>query len=275
MNRALARRLLRVLPDTLGYRLILSQIGKTEHVALLPAEREAIAQAKPFKYGSNENSAFEWGSGPLVILVHGWNGSAAQMAPLAVELAGRGYRCVAFDITGNGADGTYFTRWKYFLQDIEALTDSLQSPVFTFIGHSSGGTTMMAARRGGQVKAERYVCICTPSYPFLSIDSVEAAFAPNARIMQLYKSYLAGDFGMPWHELEAGGSFDGIGENLLLIYDERDRMVPHSEGDRIHKLCTGSTLIKTNSYGHRRILTAPELPDNIHNFLSGNSSSAR
>ncbi len=269
MIRTLARQLLRVLPDALGYRLVLSQIGKTEEIALLPDEREAIAFAKRFEYGSNRNAAFEWGAGPLVILVHGWNGSAAQMAPLAVELAIQGYRCVALDIAGNGADGRYFTRWSYFLRDLEALTRSLQSEVFAYIGHSSGGMTMMAARRGGRIKAVRYACICTPSYPFLSVDSVEAALKPNERIIARYKNYLAGDFGMSWNELEAGGCFAGVGDNLLLIYDERDRMVPHSEGDRIHALCPGSRLVKTYSYGHRRILTAHELPRTIGDFLAG------
>jgi pimeloyl-ACP methyl ester carboxylesterase len=267
----LARQLMRILPDALSYRLMLSQIGKTEHVAALPIEQEAIARGKPFKYGADGKSAFEWGSGPLLILVHGWNGSAAQIAPLAVALADKGYRCVAFDITGNGGDGTYFTRWSYFLRDIDTLTRSLQSEVFAYIGHSSGGTTMMAARRGGRIDAERYVCICSPSYPFLSVDHAAQAFEPNERIMQRYKQYLAGDFGIPWAELEAGGSFEGMRDNLLLVYDERDRMVPHSQGDLIRARCSGSRLVKTNKYGHKRILTAPELPRAIIDFLAGTS----
>lgn len=271
MIRRLARRLIGMLPDELGYRLMLSQIGKTERVALLPAEIEAIALARHFQYGPDGNYAFEWGTGPLVILVHGWNGSAAQMAPLAVELARRGYRCVALDITGNGGDGKHFTRWSYFLRDVEALTRALHSEVFAYIGHSSGGTTMMAARRGGRIFAERYVCICSPSYPFLSINHVAQVFAPNERVMQRYKQYLAGDFGIPWQQLKAGGSFDGIGDNLLLFYDERDRMVPHSQGDFIHARCAGSRLVKTNKYGHKRILTASELPDAIIEFLAGES----
>jgi pimeloyl-ACP methyl ester carboxylesterase len=268
----LARRLLGLLPDELSYRLLVSQIGKTERVALLPAEVEAIARAKPFQYGESRNTAFEWGSGPLVIFVHGWNGSAAQMAPLAMKLAERGYRCVAFDITGNGIDGKFFTRWSYFLHDIEAVTRSLQDEVFAYVGHSSGGTTMMATRRGGKIVAKRYVCVSSPSYPFLSIHAAEQRFNPNDRVKQRYKKYIADDFGISWPALEAGEAFDGMRDELLLIYDERDRLVSHHQGELIHTRCAGSTLVKTKRYGHRRILTAPELASTIDEFLKSRVS---
>lgn len=260
--------MVQLLPDLCGYYLLLALSGKTTELALAPRELEAMKLAKPFRYGPDrEHCAFEWGVGPLVLLVHGWGGRAGQMAPLACSLANQGFRCVAFDITGNGASGRRSTRWSYFLRDIAAVTKSLNDDVFAYIGHSSGGTTMMATRRRGQIGAKHYVCICTPSYPFLSLDSVRQRFEPRESLLSRYKTYLENEFGIAWHELEDGGSFTGVGENLLLIYDERDRLVPHSEGDRIQKLCTGSTLIKTRYYGHRRILTAPELHSTVSEFL--------
>ncbi len=269
MTGNVARQLLKVLPDALGYRLLRALTGKTQDVALSPPEVDAMALAKPLRYGPNgRNAAFEWGAGPLVILVHGWSGRAAQMAPLAANLAAQGYRCVALDVTGHGDTTKRFTRFKYFLRDVEALTNSLRSDVHAYVGHSSGGTTLMAARRQGRIKAQRYVCICSPSYPFPSINFAEEGFGPNARVMARYAAHLGDDFGIPWHDLSKGGSFAGAGDDLLLIYDERDRLVPHRDGDRIHALCAGSTLIKTADYGHRRILAAPELPRFVGGFLT-------
>jgi pimeloyl-ACP methyl ester carboxylesterase len=271
MTHTIARLLLKLLPAGPGHRLIVALSGKTEDVALSPAETEAMASAKPLQYGADgSNTAFEWGEGPLVILVHGWGGRAAQMAPLSVTLAGQGFRCVALDITGHGDTPNRLVRWHYFLRDVEALTRSLRSDVHAYVGHSSGGTTLMALRRRGKIKAQRYVCVCSPSYPFLALDSVRQSFNPRESVLERHKLYLADEFGIPWPDLESGGSFAGADENFLLFYDERDRLVPHTEGDRIHARCARSTFEKTSNYGHRRILTAPELHSAVGGFLKRN-----
>lgn len=236
---------------------------------MLPAEIAAMSSARHFRFGPESyDTAYEWGAGPLVILVHGWGGRAAQMAPLAVTLAAAGFRCAALDITGNGAPGRHFTRWSYFIRDIEAVTRTLQSEVFAYVGHSSGGTTMMAARARGLIRADRYVCVCSPSYPFLSVDAARNALDPSEKVMEHYKRHLADDFGIAWSELQAGGCYEGAGEDLLLVYAEKDRLVPHQEGDRIHVLCPGSTITKLKDYGHRSILTAPELARAANDFLT-------
>lgn len=266
MIRKFARFLVNVLPAAAGHRLIVALSGKTEEVALLPAEAEAIAAAKPIRYGNN-GTAFEWGNGPLIILMHGWGGRAAQMAPLAASLAKQGFRCVAPDVAGHGDTTNRLVRWHYFLRDVEAITRSMQSDVHAYIGHSSGGTTLMAVRRHGRINARYYVCVCSPSYPFLAIDAVRRNFDPPEDVLKRHEQYLANEFGLPWPDLKQGGSFESAGVDLLLVYDERDRLVPHTEGDRIHALCPGSKLTKTSQYGHRRVLSAPELPATILSFI--------
>lgn len=259
---------MRILPDAAAYPLLAAQLRKTAEVAMLPVEEAAMASATVFRFGPQEQGiAFEWGSGPLVILVHGWGGRAAQMAPLAALLASKGYRSVALEIPGHGSPGRRSTRWNYFLRDIEAVTKALRSEVFAYAGHSSGGTTMMAARRNGLIRASLYICICSPSYPFLSVDAARNIFNASDGVVERYKLHLAEAFGISWNELEAGGSYAGAGNDLLLVYAGKDRMVPHHEGDGIHALCTGSALFKTTNYGHRSILSAPELYAEVLSFL--------
>jgi pimeloyl-ACP methyl ester carboxylesterase len=190
------------------------------------------------------------------------------MAPLAASLAALGYRCVAPDVTGHGEAKKNYTRWSYFLRDVEALTQSLDTEVFAFVGHSAGGMTMMALRKHGRIDASRYVCICAPSYPFPPLNGIKKLLNPGDGVMERYKNYLGREFGMPWRLLEAGESYANAGSDTLLIYEERDRFVPHSEGDRIQALCPGSTLIKTRDYSHQRILGASELSCIVGQFLA-------
>ena len=68
--------------------------------------------------------------------------------------------------------------------------------------------------------------------------------------------------------LEAGGAWQGLGRDLLLCYDEKDRFIAHSDGERIQALCPGATLVKTRQFGHSRILGAAALAQTVQGFLA-------
>lgn len=228
-----------------------------------------MAQATKLYYGDdNRNVAWAWGKkGPLVILVHGWGGRAAQMAPLALYVAQLGFRSVALDVTGHGDSPKRHTRWAYFLKDITALTQSLNEDVHAYVAHSAGALSMMAARGLKGIRAERYVCICAPSHPFPPVNVVEKKLNPRRGVIERYKRYIAEQFETVWETLQTGSSFTNVGSEMLLFYDKTDRFVPHREGDKIHALCPGSRLIKTDGYSHLKILTAPELAKAVGAFL--------
>ena len=60
--------------------------------------------------GSEERAVWDWGEGPTVLLVHGWNGAAAQLAGYVQPLVDAGYHVVAFDQPGHGhSSGTHVT----------------------------------------------------------------------------------------------------------------------------------------------------------------------
>lgn len=228
-----------------------------------------MAQASRMSYGEN-NVAWAWGAGPLVIFVHGWSGRAAQMAPLALHAANLGFRSVAIDVTGHGDSPKRHTRWDYFFSDIAALSQSLRGEVHAYVGHSAGALSMMAARTLKGIHARRYVCICAPSFPFPPIDVIQKKLNPKKGVLESYKAYIAEQFEATWEQLQAGCSYANAGSDTLtlLVYDETDRFVNHSEGDKIQGLCPGARLIKTNAYSHQKILAAPELAQAVGEFLT-------
>jgi pimeloyl-ACP methyl ester carboxylesterase len=228
-----------------------------------------MAKASVLHYGpDNQNVAWSWGDGPLVIFVHGWNGRAAQLAPLASTIAERGFRCVAIDVTGHGSSPQQHTDWDHFIEDIAALTQSLHQDVHAYVGHSAGALTMMAARGLKNIGASRYVCICAPSHPFPPIEVIRKKLSPRNSVLELYKNHIAKQFNDTWERLHSGRSFANTGPDLLLVYDEADRFVAHTEGDKIRALCPGARLIKTSVYGHMKILMSPELTQATGAFLN-------
>src|SRR5438128_14241 len=261
-----AKFVINVVPEATANFITRSLAAMTQRPPISSSEQEAMAQASRMNYGEN-NVAWAWGDGPLVIFVHGWSGRAAQMAPLALHAANLGFRSVAIDVTGHGDSPKRHTRWDYFLRDIAALSQSLHEEVYAYVGHSAGALSMMAARALKGIHAQCYVCICAPSFPFPPIDVIRKNLNPKEAVLEHYKMYIAEQFETTWEELQAGCSDADAGSDTLLFYDETDRFVDHSEGDKIQALCPGARLIKTSAYSHQKILAAPELAQAVGEFL--------
>src|SRR6267143_2089274 len=252
----LAKFFVNVLPGAMANSIIRSLAGMTRRPAVSSSERQAMALARRMRYGENNKN-----------VASGWGGRAAQMAPLAVHVASLGFRSVALDVTGHGDSPERHTRWDYFLKDIAALTQSLDEEVYAYVGHSAGALSMMAARGLKGIHAQRYACICAPSFPFPPINVIQKKLNPKEAVLESYKRYIAEQFETTWEQLQNGCSYANAGSDTLLFYDETDWFVDHSEGDRIRILCPGAELVRTSAYSRQKILSAPELARTFGAFL--------
>jgi pimeloyl-ACP methyl ester carboxylesterase len=254
-------------PDWMALLVTRALAGLTQRQRATESQSLAMADAKPLPYG-RARLAWMWGAGPVVILVHGWGGSAAQMAPLARHLGALGFSAVALEVTGHGRAPKHHTSWSYFLDDLAELVQAITAPIFACVGHSAGALTMMAARELKSIRARRYVCVAAPSYPFPPINVIKKKLNPRQTVLEDYQRYIAEQFGTTWETLQTGRCYAAAGADTLLVYDETDRFVRHSEGDRLKALCPGATLLKTQRYSHQQILEAPEVLAAIGNFLA-------
>lgn len=257
-------------PDWMALLVTRALASLTQRQRATESQALAMAEASPLAYGRSR-VAWTWGSGPSVVLVHGWGGSAAQMAPLARSLGQLGFAAVALEVTGHGGAPKHHTRWSYFMDDFAELAQALAAPLFACVGHSAGALTMMAARTRKNIRASRYVCVAAPSHPFPPINVIKKKLNPRPAVIQDYQRYIAEQFGTTWELLEGGSSYADAGSDTLLIYDETDRFVRHTEGDRLQALCPRTKLLKTQRYSHQQILEAPEVIEAIGEFLTSTS----
>jgi pimeloyl-ACP methyl ester carboxylesterase len=258
------------LPASLAVRVLIRMASRTQRPAATPEQQQAMSRARRLRYGARQaNTAWAWGDdGPTVILVHGWNGSAVQLAPLAQRLAALGLRCIAIDVTGHGASAGHRTSWHAFVDDIAHASASLAGgKAAAVIGHSAGGLAAMAARSVHGLAAECWACICAPSHPFPPIRAVQQRLNPPAQVLDRYRAHIASAFGVSWAALEDGAAFRDPPERLQLVYDPHDRFVDHTEGDRVHAWCPKAELVKTAGHGHAKVLASAELVDVLGRFL--------
>ncbi|HEY8676939.1 MAG TPA: alpha/beta fold hydrolase [Candidatus Dormibacteraeota bacterium] len=97
------------------------------------------------------------GSGPALLLLHGWGASKELMAPIAERLPG--YRIVAPDLPGFGATPPPPQAWGVddYAEWVIALLDRLGIERAHIVGHSNGGRVAIAVGSAHPHRVDRLV----------------------------------------------------------------------------------------------------------------------
>jgi pimeloyl-ACP methyl ester carboxylesterase len=99
---------------------------------------------RPIEIGGQETRLLDVGSGPPVVVLHGWGGRIESMAPVVRCLAAD-YRILAIDLPGFGDSplpaGVWGTAdYAAYVRDVLAMLDL---PAAHFVGHSFGAKTSL------------------------------------------------------------------------------------------------------------------------------------
>jgi alpha-beta hydrolase superfamily lysophospholipase len=143
-----------------------------------PAEEAFLATGTRLTVESENQdlAVWEWGSGPLVILAHGWGSRAGRFSSLARALTDHGFRVVLFDAPAHGASKGHQASLPQFSLALRAVAGSV-GPVYGLIGHSLGGAAVSLAMGNG-LRAERAVLLAPPA----DVVLFSHAFADHLRI---------------------------------------------------------------------------------------------
>jgi len=210
-----------------------------------------------------------WGQGPLVVLVHGWNGRASQLSGFVQPLVDAGYQVVSFDAPGHGASAGHRSSMLDFARAFDVVVDSVRpffQPLAGIIAHSMGGAAVtLALSRAGQgarsvesnLGEPRLVFIAPPIdvRDFVVTVSSELGLSEAAR--HALERVVEKRTGERIDDLHAVPLARTMTAPLLIIHDEQDRAVPVACGATLAEAWPGAELARTQGLGHNRILRAP------------------
>jgi pimeloyl-ACP methyl ester carboxylesterase len=202
--------------------------------------------------------AFEWnggtiaywlsGTGPTVLLVHGWDSTHADLDAFVAPLLARGLRVAALDLPAHGASGGETATLADCAGAIAALGARL-GPVTGVIAHSAGcPSTALALERGW--RCDRVVLIGTPER------------------YERFLRWFAGEAGVPFESLVAGfrargidvATFDlprtaaGLDVPALVVHSADDRACELRGARAVAAAWPGSEFLEVDGLGHMRIL---------------------
>jgi pimeloyl-ACP methyl ester carboxylesterase len=197
-------------------------------------------------------AAWTWGTGPTVLLVHGWGSRAGRFCLLGPALVAAGFRVVAHDGPGHGESPGRRASLPQFADAVRAVADEL-GPVSGVVGHSLGGAAVALAIRQG-LSPESAVLLAAPADVeiFSHRFARRLAIPPAARLAM--QRNLEDRFGLRWTEINVARLAAGMRVPGLVIHDASDADVPVADGQAIAGAWPGAELVTTTGLGHRGVL---------------------
>lgn len=236
-----------------------------------PSEKEQklIERAEIFSIPTQKTdlTAYSWGEGATILLVHGWAGRGTLFGWSFIEpLVESGYRVLAFDAPAHGKTPGQQTN-GFELSEAIANVAKHECPIDSVIAHSMGVTnTILALNK--KVFAQKIVCLASMCW----LSSSVKRFAKILRLSQQQEDELfcsmENKFGKDvWEVFSADKKVSDLDIQALLFHDRDDRDFVLQESEAIAHAWQGSQLIITKGLGHKRILRDKQVIQKTVDFI--------
>ncbi|MFK7931366.1 MAG: alpha/beta fold hydrolase [Myxococcota bacterium] len=229
--------------------------GRGASGALAGFQKDSLARAEHIAvpFGEQSLCAYRWrGTGPRVLMVHGWTGRAATMAALQPTLALEYMDVVAFDAPGCGDSPGRRGSMASFVDSVAAV-DRRLGGFDIVVAQGAGAPAALAALGSG--RAHRWALLGPADAP---------------RVVASWCQHLAGQRGRDlfgaFDELvlrRLGVSTDHYGLDrlasnaagrLLVAHDPDDQAVPFAHAQELASMWPGATLVPVQGAGHRGLV---------------------
>ncbi len=225
----------------------------------VPLEKEDL---KCYQLGNNDDK--------LVFLVHGWNSNIGCLTLFAKELAKQNYKVIGFNLPGHGTHKKSKTNLveskNAFLKLIEFINP--KQPIH-IISHSFGSAVTSYMLPELNFKVDKVVFL-TSNNKFLDIfNHFKNMLDFNDKVFNLFKSKVEGYVNEKAEDMVIADKINQSNINeLLLIHDRFDKVIPFKDSEEIHNAVKNSTIIPFEKIGHYRMLWNEDVVKETINFIT-------
>lgn len=212
-----------------------------------------------------------YGTGPTVVLVHGWGGWGMQLAAFVGPLTAAGHRVITYDALSHGSSdpgptGATRSSVMEFVAALKAVVAAYGPPVGV-VAHSLGAMAVARAIKDG-LELERAVLLAPSQHPTHVTYYLgdQLGFGPRVRDRLLDRV-----------ERRVGARLDdydaaAVGRSVptpavLVVHDRDDAHTPYGGGVAIAEAWPDAMLVSTQGLGHHRLLREPGVVAEAVDFL--------
>jgi pimeloyl-ACP methyl ester carboxylesterase len=219
-------------------------------------DRESTADLTRVHFGGI--AGYETGDGPPVVVLHGWGGRPAQMAPIARHLAHQGHRVLVPELPGHA--GGRPTDIKQVAAALLAVIDDVGEPELV-VAHSFAA---MVLRLAFPDRAPARVALVAPA---LDVRDALDVFSDRLRLFPWARRGLRTELERwdpaLWPLVASVAPSQLPGADVLIIHDPDDRETSFARSAELAALRPGTAIVALEGAGHSRILSNPAALDHL------------
>lgn len=232
-------------------------------------ELEAASNANidTFHADGKKLTYYTWGSGPIILMMHGWAGRGTQFHAFIQPLTKAGYQVISLDGPAHGKSEGKSTNVLEFASAIQALRN-IVGPIEGFVGHSFGGLTGMYAVQHG-LDLKYLISIGSPTQAEMLLTEFSARINGSERVRRFIEKRVVKRIGMEFKEISIQhllGHMPPI--HYFNIHDQDDREVSVSHQAVIAKQFPGVVTKTTSGLGHMRVLKSAEVVQAVLEYIN-------
>ena len=201
------------------------------------------------------------GSGPTVVLVHGWEADHVDMDAFVAPLVARGRRAIAFDFPAHGeTPGERATLPD--LADAVADVCAASGKIDAIVAHSVGcAATAVAVAAGLSLRKVAFVAPPLRYEAFVRFFARRCGVAGDALVAALAEA------GLDVAPLDIRKNAASVDVPLLIVHSQDDRVCDASNARKIADVWSGSRVELVDGLGHNRILRDAGVVASIVDFV--------
>jgi hypothetical protein len=227
-------------------------------------QRTLLQRAHSFylEYNQNKIRVFEWGTGPVVLLVHGWAGRALQLDSFISALLSKGYKVVAFDQKGHGESSSEFSSFPEIVRGTNLVSAHYGHELYGVVAHSIGSNAMFKVSETFARKLK--IAAVAPTGDILNVlDDIRVKMGIYQELLAHVVRLIEADSGLLLSDLNKLDYKKIARHDVLLVHDKYDKINKVNASHEIHRNLHGSSLMQTEMLGHSRILGNQAVVDRV------------
>lgn len=210
------------------------------------------------------------GTGPVVLLVHGWGGHAGQMLALAEALAAQGLQPVLLEMPAHGRSGGGVSNLPQFARALDYVAGRLQQQGHTLqavVAHSLGANAAAYAVSRG-LGVQRLVLLAPPASPYEYTRLFARMFSLSEATRAAMQQRIEAREGIVMPQFEPAAVGPRIQIPTLVVHDRGDRINRFADGLAYSRAITDAQLIATEGLGHAKILKEASVLAEVARFVA-------
>lgn len=235
--------------------------------ALIPLLAATAGTPIDVRFRGAKLSIRRWGTGPRVLLVHGWGSSREHFRHVIPALVDQGLSVVAFDAPAHGASSGRRLDAMVFASAIRAIWKECGG-FHGAVGHSFGAACLLLAVGIFELPVQRLVSIAAPSSILWLTEDFARREGLSANTTRRMQDLLEARTGLPWPKANLETTLASLEALTLLVHDELDPVVPYEHCERLALRARHAVRLTTRGRGHTGPLTDSGVITRLRDFLN-------